>query len=179
MTPRHRVYLSYHHDDDGAYRDVFEARLRDAYHHPLPSSKTLALDPTLCTETLRQKIRNEHLRDTSVTVVLIGLRTCQSKHVDWEIASSIRDTELGPRSGLLGILLPTHPAFGGSHYDPTTIPARLQDNLARGFATLRSWSDDPVLVGEWIHLAYVHAKRLHPINSRPPLGRTDSGPWLD
>ena len=62
----------------------------------------------LSTETIRQKIRDNYLRDTSVTIVLIGPETWKRKYVDWEISSSIRNTEYNPRSGFIGILLPNH-----------------------------------------------------------------------
>ena len=33
---------------------------------------------------MRQKIRDEYIRDATVAIVLIGPRTWQRKHVDWE-----------------------------------------------------------------------------------------------
>ena len=50
-----------------------------------------------------------------------------------------------PRSGLLGIILPTYPRPPGkpTHYYYHTIPPRLHDNIQCGFAEIRSWSDDP------------------------------------
>ena len=65
-----------------------------------------------------------------MTVVLIGAETWKRKHVDWEIGASIRETEHNPRSGLLGILLPTYPRPHGepNNYFPNTIPPRLYDN---------------------------------------------------
>jgi hypothetical protein len=73
----------------------------------------------LITETVRQ-IRDEYLKDSTVTVVLIGQHTWQRKHVDWEIGSSIRDTDNNPRSGLFGLLLPTHPSYQKPNCDPFT-----------------------------------------------------------
>jgi hypothetical protein len=62
------------------------------------------IDPNLKTDTLRQKIRDEYLHDSTVTVVLIGSETWKRKHVDWEIAASIRHTQYNPRSCLIGSL---------------------------------------------------------------------------
>lgn len=50
------------------------------------------IDPNLATDTIRQKIRDEYLRGSTVTVVLVGPETWQRKHVDWEIGASIRHT---------------------------------------------------------------------------------------
>jgi hypothetical protein len=107
IKPRRKVFVSYHHAPlDQIYRDEFEkmfARLNGVF-----ISKSVQIgdiNPNLTVETIRSKIRDEYLRDSTVTVVLIGPNTWQRKHVDWEISSSIRQTALSSRSGLLGILL--------------------------------------------------------------------------
>ena len=41
---------------------------------------------------ISRRIRDDYLSDSTVTVVLIGKDTWRRKHVDWEIAASIRDT---------------------------------------------------------------------------------------
>lgn len=99
--PRHKVFVSYHHSiADQKYRDDFEKLF--AEKHGVMISKSVQIgdiDSNLKTDTIRQKIRDEYLRDSTVTVVLIGSETWKRKHVDWEIGSSIRDTEYNPRSG--------------------------------------------------------------------------------
>lgn len=181
MTARHRVFVSYHHDNDQNYRNIFELRFGNAYDVMVPGSVQLGdIAPDLTTETTRQKIRDEYLRDTSVTVVLIGTQTWQRKHVDWEIASSIRDTKHNPRSGLLGIFLPTHPSFGRPRYDEGTIPPRLHDNVECGFALLRDWSNDPDQLKAWIHEAYLLKGKVLPNIARPLFGRNRTGGrWTD
>ncbi len=116
MTKRHKVFVSYHHANDQGYRNEFESLCGDVI---VSRSVDIGdIDPNLKTETVRQKIRDEYLRDSTVTVVLIGGQTWQRKHVDWEISSSIRATQYNPRSGLLGIFLPTHPDFNSNKYRP-------------------------------------------------------------
>ena len=56
-------------------------------------------DTGLKTATVRQKIRDEYIRDATVTIVLIGPRTWQRRHVDWEVGSSIRKTKKNPGVG--------------------------------------------------------------------------------
>ncbi|MFI5151341.1 MAG: TIR domain-containing protein [Bacteroidia bacterium] len=109
----------------------------------------------LLTDTVRQKIRDEYLRDSSVTVVLIGAKTWQRKHVDWEISSSIRDTEYNPRSGLLGILLPTYPGYPENKYSKYTIPPRLADNISAEYSKIYRWTDDPASIQKWVHDANI------------------------
>ena len=132
------------------------------------------IDPNLPTETIRQRIRDNYLRDTSVTVVLVGAKTWQRKHVDWEIASSIRDTAANPRSGLVGILLPAYPRGSLSSYNPRTIPPRLHDNIESGFAAIYNWSEDAASVQAWIHAAYLRRSTEQPDNSRQAFDRNRS-----
>ncbi len=178
--PVHKVFISYHHSEDESYRNRFEKLFADK--HEVFISKAVQIgdiNPDIKTETIRQKIRDEYLRDTSVTVVLIGKYTWQRKHVDWEIGSSIRDTELNPRSGLMGIFLPTYPITLDVHGKPEvnkyTIPPRLYDNFERGFAKAYRWSENPIDVQKWIHKAFLDRSNIEPDNSRDPFINNKSG----
>jgi len=181
MTHRHKVFVSYHHALDESYKRIFELRFGNAFGAIVPGSVNDGdIDATLPTETIRQKIRDNYLRDTSVTVVLIGQETWQRKHVDWEIGSSIRHTEYNPRSGLLGILLPAYPRADKSKYNFRTIPPRLHDNIKCGFASIHNWSEDPATVQGWIHDAYLRKSRVLPDNSRESFGKNRTGSeWND
>lgn len=180
MSNRHKVFVSYHHALDEAYKTKFE-RFGSVFDVLVPGSVSDGdIDSNLPAETIRQKIRDEYLRDTSVTVVLIGAETWQRKHIDWEIGSSIRQTAYNPRSGLLGILLPTYPRTDASKYNPHTIPPRLYDNIKCEFATIYNWSDNPTAVQGWIHDAYVRKSTKQPDNSRESFGKNRTGSaWTD
>lgn len=182
MSTRHKVFISYHHELDQAYKNIFELRFGNAFGAIIPGSVNVGeIDPNLPAETIRQKIRDEYLRDTSVTVVLIGAETWQRKHVDWEIGSSIRDTKTNPRSGLLGILLPNYPRSSARYpYNPRTIPPRLYDNIACNFASIHEWSNDATTVQGWIHQAYLRKNNTQPDNSRASFGKNRTGDaWTD
>lgn len=184
---RHKTFVSYHHANDQADKQSFDRRFGDRFDILERGSVDLGdIDPSYQTETIRQKIRDEYLRDCSVTVVLIGLQTWQRKHVDWEIGATVRETKHNPRGGLLGIYLPSYrQAYPGVvqvrwdktvvAYDPFTIPPRLHDNVQNGFATLHPWSDDPVEVQAWIHEAYLRKARITPDNSYPSFARNRTG----
>jgi hypothetical protein len=176
QLPRHRVFVSYHHANDQAYRDQFERLFAQVHDVMVSQSVQIGdIDPNLPTETVRQRIRDEYLRDSTVTVVLIGAQTWQRKHVDWEIGSSIRDTKYNPRSGLLGILLPSYPRRDVNQYNRYTIPPRLHDNVECGFAKIYNWSDDPVAVQRRIHFAFEQRNLVTPDNSYPSFVNNRNG----
>lgn len=176
MSERHRVFISYHHALDEAYKSAFEKQFGKVFGTMISGSISIGdIDPNLKTETIRQKIRDEYLRDTSVTIVLIGEETWQRKHVDWEIGSSIRHTKANPRSGLLGIVLPSYPRKDPSRYNRYTIPPRLYDNIQCGYASIHNWSEDAKKVQGWIHAAYLLKDRKEPDNSRLSFGKNHGG----
>lgn len=179
---RHRVFVSYYHAEDQDYRNRFEGLFSDIHNIMVSASVAIGdIDPDLNTETIRQKIRDKYLRDSTVTVVLVGAHTWQRKFVDWEIGSSLRQTQYNTRSGLLGILLPTHPNYRRGTYTRGIIPPRLYDNIKCGYAKLYNWSEHPYTVQSWIHEAF---KRRHenppPDNSRDSFKYNRSGErWPD
>lgn len=175
MSNRHNVFISYHHRNDEGYKIEFERLFSGAYD--ILETKAVSdgdIDPYIKTETIRQKIRDEFIRSASVTVVLIGSETWKRKHIDWEISSSIRDTQLNSRTGLIGIILPTYPRADTSKYSKGTIPPRLQDNIDCGFSKIYNWSNNPTEVREWIHEAFNRRKQVTPNNSREMFGQNRS-----
>ncbi|MCW8932062.1 MAG: TIR domain-containing protein [Gammaproteobacteria bacterium] len=175
---RHKVFVSYHHANDQNYRDYFERMFSDTYDIMVSESVQIGdINSNLSTDTIRQKIRDEYLRNSTVTVVLVGAETWKRKHVDWEIGASIRKTQYNPRSGLIGILLPTYP----KPYEPNidylyhTIPPRLHDNIQCGFASIYNWSNDPKMVHDWIHDAFEKRNKINPDNSYENFVNNHSG----
>ena len=178
MTKKHKVFVSYYHEDDEKYRNEFERLFDDIYVSK--SVEVGDIDPNQNAERIRQIIRDEYLRDSTVTVVLVGNNTWKRKHVDWEISSSIRDTKLNPRSGLLGILLPTYTHAEPGKYKPKTIPPRLHDNLECEFAYLYSWTSSQNNIENWIHKAFNTRNDTNPDNSRALFQNNRSGEkWQD
>ena len=163
---RHKVFVSYHHANDQYYREQFEELFNNIYDIIVSKSVQIGdIDPYLPAEEVRQIIRDDYLRDTTVTAVLIGAETWKRKHVDWEIAASIRNTQYNPRSGLLGIFLPNHPDYNRDKYKKCIIPPRLYDNANCGYAKLYHWNTDPYRVQDWIHDAFQNRNRVNPNNS--------------
>ena len=177
MNNQHKVFVSYCHIKDQGFRERFEDLFSAVYGIVVSESVKMGDfdDTKFSTERIRQHIRDKFLRDSTVTVILIGANTWQRKSVDWEISSSLRQTEYNTRSGLLGILLPTYPRPPGKHYDHRTIPPRLYDNVACGFSKIYSWNEEPYTVQSWIHYAFKRRTEILPDNSRDPLKNNWSG----
>ena len=175
-APRHQVFVSYHHELDQWYRNAFEMLFTRVYSIMVSKSVQIGDIPAgLSVETVRQKVRDEYLRDSTVTVVLVGADTWKRKHVDWEIGASIRQTRKNPRSGLLGILLPTYHFPETGKYDPYTIPPRLHYNIECRFARMYLWSSNPIEVSGWIHEAFERRAKVNPNNSYTSFANNRSG----
>lgn len=171
----HKVFVSYHHANDQEWRNKFETMCLNTKIIISKSVQIGDIDPNLSTETIRNKIRDEYLRDSTVTIVLIGTETWKRKHVDWEIGSSIHDTRLNPRSGLIGILLPTHKNYNENTYTPSIIPPRLYYNEKSGFAKIYSWSDNIDFLQKIIHEAFERRKKGIIDDSYPSFVNKKSG----
>ena len=155
MIMRHKVFVSYYHNENQFDREWFEMLFAEYFDVMVSKSVDKDdIDIKSNTETIRQKIRDEYIRDATVIVVLIGPHTWQRKHVDWEIYSGLRDTQYNSRCGLLGILLPTYPRLPEYKYNHRTIPPRLYDNIKCEYAEIYNWSEDPNNVSQWIHEAF-------------------------
>ena len=177
QAPRHRVFISYYHEDQ-AYKDWFVEEMGDDIVDESVEDGDID-DENLTTETIRQYIRDDFIRDATVTVVLIGPCTWQRKHVDWEIGSSLRKTKRNSRCGMLGILLPDHPDQGRKQYYFSRIPPRLADNVTGSdpYAHVYDWPVGYQLssVRNWIHTAFERRDGTPPSNGRDQFRYNRSG----
>ena len=133
----HKVFVSYHHSQDQLYADSF----REFYGQ----DEVTFLDRSLLApvqsddaEYIMRVIRQHGLKQSTVTIVLVGKETRCRKYVDWEIYSSLRPVPGRSRNALLGVLLP------GT--DARDLPARFLDNFRIdrnhrqiGYAKLVTW----------------------------------------
>jgi len=105
--PKRRVFISYHHANDQAYK---ESLIRFNEEHKIfldASVDTGDIDENLPSETIREKIRDEYLANSTVTILLVGTETKYRKHVDWELYSSMFDGRINKKSGVLVVTLPS------------------------------------------------------------------------
>lgn len=166
---RHKCFISYHHDDQEEVeqfiqefdhdRDVLIAR-------GIGASMSGDIINSDNDDYIMRRIREEYLRGTTVTIVLIGNETWGRKFVDWEIAASLRNTKLSPASGLLAIQLPSTERHSGAK-----LPARLSDNVSEqgGYAHYWKYPSTPADLARFIEIAYTDrtAKVNLRDNSRP------------
>jgi len=117
------IFVSYAHrlDQDVAddFRDTFGLE-RNAFSDRSLSNQDLShlTDETIKNTYIRPKIKN-----SSVTIILIGSQTGGRWWIDWEIYYSLLKTANNERNGLLGIKIP---------YKEQWIPNRLNKNLHMG-----------------------------------------------
>ena len=171
--PRHKVFISFY-EEDIKYKELFVRMMgRRMVDRSVDTGDIV--DAGLKTPTIRQKIRDEYIRDASVTIVLIGPCTWQRRHVDWEIGASIRKTKKNPRCGLLGIFLPNHPSIRTQSHNTRLLPPRLADNCQGNdpYALIYKWPQPwtPAQMAEWIHRAFVRRQGVPPSNARMSFGR--------
>lgn len=119
-------------------------------------------------EYIKQLIQKDYLSDTTVLVVLIGPKTKCRKHVDWEISGALNYKVGDKYAGLLGIVLPTHPDFKKNKVTSSNYPVRLNDNLGTGYAIVKDWTENRVLLQQYIEEAFSlrSTKAEQRINSR-------------
>jgi hypothetical protein len=103
----HKVFISYHHRNDQWYKDEL-VRMNDIYNIFIDRSiQTGDISENLEHQTIRRIIRDDRLRDSTVTILLLGTETRYRKHVDWELKSSMINGAVNKRSGILVITLPS------------------------------------------------------------------------
>ncbi|MEE9911096.1 MAG: TIR domain-containing protein [Deltaproteobacteria bacterium] len=103
----HKVFISYHHANDQWYKEELIKFAEQNQIFNDQSVDTGDIDDDLDDETIRELIRDDYLKDTSVTILLVGTETKQRKHVDWELYSSMRDGRVNKKSGIIVITLPS------------------------------------------------------------------------
>ena len=170
---RRKVFVSFH-EDDIAYKEKFVRMMGNRIIDKSVNTRDID-DRGLTTERVRQIIRDDYIRDASVTIVLIGPCTWQRKYVDWEIGASLRRTKRNSRCGVLGILLPNHPNYRRGKINPHLLPPRLADNCEGydPYALIHKWPNPwtPAEIGEWIDRAFHRKNGKSPNIARKPFGR--------
>ena len=166
---RHKTFISYHHADEDevtAFIDHFDHDHDVLISRGIGASMAGDVIDSTNADYIKQRIRSLYLRDSSVTLVMVGEHTWGRRFVDWEIAASLRNTSTSARNGLLAITLPSVAA------DPDrTLPARVQDNVSEvgGYARWMKYPPSTSSLASMIDEAYTrrstHASLVD--NSRP------------
>ena len=180
-VPRHKVFIAYHHAEDQEYKNRLVQAL-GSRSVDMSVREGDIQEEGLHLDEIRRIIRDDHIADATVTIVLIGKCAWQRKHVDWEISASLIDRSNNPRCGLLGLLLPTHPDYGKNPdaRNHRLIPPRLADNIggADPFAAIYDWPRNGLArrILPRIHAAFRRRNRQpDPDNSYPLFADNRSG----
>ncbi len=170
IIPKHKVFISYYSEDE-IFKERFESILGINYAVSRSVSDGSIEIKGKTVEYIMEQIRDKYLRDSSVTIVLIGKNTWRRKYVDWEIYASLRSTKSSPRSGLLGIILPSYYSSVQSRLDIHIIPPRLYDNVECKYAKIYNWTEDSIQLANYIHTAFSERNSTNPNNGRTRFGR--------
>ena len=166
LQPRHKVFVSYHHENDQKYKDrLIEEMSANIVDRSVEDGD---IDGSLKTVAIWEKIRDERMAGATVVLVLVGRHTWSRKFVDWEIGSALNQSRNNSRCGVLGILLPDHPNYGTGHCGPRLLPQRLAENLEGDdpYVRLYNWPGNGSLsiIRVWIHLAFQRRSGPPPFN---------------
>jgi MTH538 TIR-like domain (DUF1863) len=162
---RHKCFVSYHLAD----QDEVEEFVDDFGHVFIPTVVGVTEDDDFVdsddTDYIMDRIREEHLGNTTVTIVLVGECTWSRRFVDWEIYSSLRTYKDFGVSGLMGVTLPS------VANDPDRqLPPRLDDNVddGKGYARWWKYPSSPASLQSCIEIAFdARTSKTHLIdNSR-------------
>ena len=165
-APRHKVFISYHHDRDQKYKDwLLETMSSDIVDSSVRDGD---IDDRLSTEDIWEHIRDEFIADATAMIVLIGRDTWSRKYMDWEIGSALNKSKNNSRCGVLGIILPDHPDYRKKYHAPNLLPPRLAANIGGDdpYVRLYDWPGDGSLsvIRDWVHTAFERREGPPPDN---------------
>lgn len=163
---RRKVFISYYHDDDQSYKDVFDSYPFNSYFIN-KSVRLNDINPENSTPYIKRLINENHIDDSTVLIVLIGGNSYKRKYIDWEISAAL-NAKIGGYSGLFGLVLPYRFDYYRNELDESTIPPRLLDNFDSGFAKIYRWSYELSVIYQFVENA-IYTKDKFPFlinNSR-------------
>lgn len=150
-----KVFVSYSHRLDQQAADDFRKIFAD--ERDVFIDKSIREDiGDLQTESIKARL-SSLIKDSTVTVVLIGQETGGRSWVDWEIYHSLRKSDGNTRNGLLGVKIPDK-----THW----IPDRLSDNIPN-MGLIIDWPRDYRTLVNAIEEAYQKSIYGTPDLSRP------------
>lgn len=169
IQPRKReVFVSYHHANDQAWYDSFSSIFDDQLDLFSDSSLDRRIDSTNA-QYLDRTIREDYIRGTSITIVLIGSETWKRRWVDWEIHATLEDEH-----ALLGVILPA-PYHSIGNQGSILVPDRFFDNHNSGYAHFLHWTNDYQALSQAIeHAIALSSNTQNIVNTRPRLQRSHS-----
>lgn len=152
---RHKAFISYHHDDQNEV-DTFVRGFDDTHDVFIARALGIGIADDIINSSnvdyIMQRIRDLYLKDSSVTLVLIGRCTWARRFVDWEIQASLRQGATVTPNGLLGVVLPS---AGRSPEAPARLDLNLKKNATGlSYAKWYWYPENVTSLKSWIEDAY-------------------------
>ncbi|MEW5704940.1 MAG: TIR domain-containing protein [Pseudomonadota bacterium] len=122
---RRKCFVSYHHADQpwvDRFVNTFDHGQNLFIARGLGQTMAQDIIDSTDPEYVMRRIRELYIRDSTVTLVMLGRCTWARRYVDWEIQASLRAPQNGLANGLLAIKMPAFPEDGA-------FPDRLNRNL--------------------------------------------------
>lgn len=169
----HKTYLSHHPDDQsqvGQFLEQFDYLNNLAIHRPQGELEQ-DIEREDNKHKLIHKMRQRYLKDSTVTLLLLGPCTYTQRSVDLELLASLHhgqdvmadpDEDILP-NGLVAVMLP--------HYQENGFPDRLNENLRVSetqpipYAKVIPYPDDKATLAAAIKEAYTRRQTLLPNNT--------------
>ncbi len=134
---KRKVFISYHHENDQYWADSFSKTYSSSYEVFYDNSLDDKVDSDNY-QYIYQKIREDHIQGSSISIVLCGAETWKRRFVDWEIRATLHHEH-----ALLGIMLPTVIKNINNQY---IVPTRLHDNIISGYAHWIAWPSNAIIL---------------------------------
>lgn len=173
---RRKCFISYHHDDEDEVQRFIQTFDHDEnvlISRGIGASMAGDIINSNSNDYIMRRVREDYLRDSTVTIVMVGRNTWGRKFVDWEVATSLRNTASYNRNGLLAITLPSMAGSAGRQ-----LPARVNDNVKGddGYARWWTYPSTTSALARCIDLAYQYrTTRSHLVDNTRAL-RSQNGP---
>jgi len=144
MAVSHKCFISHHQEDLEQVND-FIARFDDRQGRLIKRGILEGEDLINSTDTdyVMAEIRRRYLRDSTVTIVMLGRCTWSRRFVDWELQSSLRQPANGLPNGLISVRL------NSNGY----LPDRFAENYP-GYAKAHSYPSSGAELSRWIDEAF-------------------------
>lgn len=162
---KRRVFIS-HYRADRAEVDAFISRFGDLEqvftYYALGAGDNDDYVESTNPAYVMQRIRELYLKDSTVTIVLVGSCTHSRRYIDWEIKASLQQGSSLP-NGLIGIVLPSQ---GRSALLPERFAQNWNSNGYNCYARYYIYPSSGQELGSWIDDAYnARTTRANMINN--------------
>lgn len=164
---RHKVFLSYHKSDQDDVENFIQTFDNERKVFITRSMINVDMENDIInsndTDYIMSRIRELYLKNSTVTIVMLGKCTWARKYIDWEIKSSLRSGDKYTPNGLLGILIPSQ---GDSANPPERLNKNLPSDDTEGYARWYTYPTRKDTLANWIEDAFqARSTRRHLINN--------------